>query len=136
MKFAFGRGYIHIFAFRRCPKEDRWTQTVIDIFATSLVFGIQKFATVVSGFYPSFLDTSVNGFGYGSGLTAGLLLELIVRNPTLLFPHSLFPIQNPAEGSSSNDKHDTKLGVGHFFHQTIEDRSEERRVGKESRSRW
>src|SRR3989338_2788398 len=80
MKFAFGRGYIHIFAFRRCPQKDCWTQTIVDIFATSLVFGIQQFATVVSGFYPPFLDTPINGFGYGSGLTAGLLFKLIVRN--------------------------------------------------------
>ena len=112
---------MHIFAFRRCPEEDRRTQTIVDIFATSLVFGIQQFATVVSGFYPPFLDTPINGFGYGSGLTAGLLFKLIVRNPILLFSHSLLTIQNPAERGPGNDKHDPELGVGHFFHQAVED---------------
>src|SRR3989338_1162758 len=76
---------------------------------------------MISGLYPAFLNTPVDSFGYGTGLTASLLFKLILRNPVLLFSHSLLPIQYPAERGTGDDKHDAKLGVGHFFHQAVED---------------
>jgi hypothetical protein len=76
---------------------------------------------VVSRFDPALLDTPVNRLGYGSGLAAGLVLELRVRDPVLFFPHSPFPIHDPSERGPGNDKHDPELGVGHLFHQAVED---------------
>src|SRR3989344_1380416 len=121
MNFAFGRGYIHIFAFRRCPQEDRRTQTIIDIFTPSFILGIQQFATVVSGLNPALLNAPVDGLGYSTGLATGLMLELRVRDPILFFSHSPLPIHNPAKRSPGNDKHHSEFGIGHLLHQAVED---------------